>query len=125
MAKILLIEDEGEIRELLMDELAAQGHHVIEASNAPDGLEYFLEEAPDLVLCDRAMSGMSGYELLERIRNDYPQHDHVPFVYLTALTDPRDRGAVDHLRPSAYIGKPIDFIKLKEKINELLEVKRA
>jgi DNA-binding response OmpR family regulator len=120
MAKILLIEDESAVREMLLDELTVQGHQVIEASNGAEGLETFLEEKPDLVLCDRAMPGMSGYDVLDRIRREHPEYDKVPFAFLTALTDPRDKGGVEHLRPAAYIEKPIDFSELGAKIDELL-----
>ena len=120
MAKILLIEDEVDVLEMLVDELSAQGHETTEATNGEDGLKKILEAPPDLVLCDRDMPGMSGYNLLKRIRNDYPQYNNLPFVFLTALTDPRDKAAVEHLRPSAYIEKPVDFNLLAEKIGELL-----
>jgi len=123
MAKILLIEDEAPVREMLIDELTVQGHSVIEASNGEEGLKKFLESEPDLVLCDRAMSGMSGYDVLARIRGAHPQFDDVPFVFLTALTDPRDKAAVDHLKPAAYIEKPVDFNMLSDKIKSLVSNK--
>lgn len=121
MAKILLIEDETALREMLLDELTVQGHVVFEAPNGEEGLKKFLEEEPDLVLCDRAMPGMSGYDVLERIRGAHPQYNDVPFVFLTALTDPRDKVAVEHLNPSDYIEKPVDFRALSEKINSLIQ----
>lgn len=120
MAKILLIEDETAVREMLMDELSTQGHQVFEAPNGEEGIKKFLEIEPDLVLCDRAMPGMSGYDVLECLRESHPQYDKVPFVFLTALTDPRDRASVDHLRPSAYIEKPVDFNMLSRKIEALI-----
>lgn len=119
MVKILLIEDEAPVREMLVDELTVQGHSVVEAVNGEEGLKKFLEVEPDIVLCDRAMPGMSGYDLLSRIRGAHPQYDDVPFVFLTALTDPRDKAAVDHLKPSAYIEKPVDFAMLAAKVNTL------
>jgi len=121
MAKILLIEDEAPVREMLLDELTVQGHKVVEAANGEEGLKKFLEIEPDLVLCDRAMPGMSGYEVLERVRGAHPQFEEIPFIFLTALTDPRDKAAVDHLRPAAYIEKPVDFGMLAEQINLLLK----
>ncbi len=119
--KILLIEDEASVREMLIDELTVQGHKVIEAQNGEEGLLKFLETEPDLVLCDRAMPGMSGYDVLARIRGAHPQFSDVPFVFLTALADPRDRASVDHLGPAAYITKPVDFNTLSEKIKVLMQ----
>jgi DNA-binding response OmpR family regulator len=121
MAKILLIEDEAPVREMLTDELTVQGHKVVEASNGEEGLKKFLELEPDLVVCDRAMPGMSGYEVLERIRGAHPQFEDIPFIFLTALTDPRDKAAVEHLKPAAYIEKPVDFKVLVEKIKALIQ----
>ncbi|MEZ0223355.1 MAG: response regulator transcription factor [Alphaproteobacteria bacterium] len=121
MAKILLIEDEAPVREMLIDELTVQGHKVVEASNGEEGLKKFLELEPDLVVCDRAMPGMSGYEVLERIRGAHPQFEDIPFIFLTALTDPRDKAAVEHLKPAAYIEKPVDFKVLVEKIKALIQ----
>jgi DNA-binding response OmpR family regulator len=120
MAKILLIEDEAPVREMLIDELTVQGYKVIEATTGEEGLEKFLENEPDLVVCDRAMPGMSGYEVLERIRGAHPQYEDIPFIFLTALTDPRDKAAVEHLKPSAYIEKPVDFAALADKIKGLI-----
>lgn len=121
MAHILLIEDEPQVREMLLDELRELGHSVVEAPNGQEGLKLLIDNEPDLVLCDRAMPGMSGYDVLERIRGAYPQFADTPFVFLTALTDPRDRMAVDHLKPSAYINKPVDFKMLSDEINNLLQ----
>lgn len=120
MTKILLIEDEAAVREILMDELSTQGYTVSEASDGEDGLKKFLDIKPDLVICDRAMPGMSGYDLLERIRQSHPECSAIPFVFLSALTDQRDKSAVEHLRPAAYIEKPVDFKVLNEKIKALL-----
>jgi len=120
MAKILLIEDELEVREMLNDELTAEGYEVFESVNGAEGLEKMKEVNPDLVLCDRAMAVMSGYKLLEHLRENCPEYDNLPFIFITALSDPRDKAAVDHLNPSAYIDKPIDFSKLLEKMKELL-----
>lgn len=121
MARILLIEDEPQVREMLLDELTERGHKVIEADNGVEGLQMMVTSEPDLVLCDRAMPGMSGYEVLERIRGAYPQFADIPFVFLTALSDARDRLAVEHLKPSAYINKPVDFNMLTQKIESLLQ----
>lgn len=119
MTRILLIEDEPSVREMLADELTVQGHEVIEAHDGEEGLRKILEQSPELVLCDRAMPGMSGYTLLEKVRASHPQMAGVPFVFLTALADPRDRAAVDHLKPAAYLTKPVDFGALSEKITAL------
>lgn len=120
MAKILLIEDEQGVLEMLADELSVQGYDVLESQNGEDGFSKFIEERPDIVLCDRDLPGLSGYDLLKRIRAEHADRDDTPFIFLTALTDPRDKEAVDHLRPSAYLDKPVDFTVLTDMIKKLL-----
>jgi len=120
VANILLVEDEEPVRDVLLDELSAMGHEVQEAENGEVALDIILENAPDLILCDRAMPVMSGYDLLKRLRNVYPQYNDIPFVFLTALADPRDRDVIDELNPTAYLEKPIDFNDLQKALEKFL-----
>jgi CheY-like chemotaxis protein len=117
---ILVIEDEVALRELLVDELGDMGYRVVVASNGMEGLEKLQEVEPDLIICDRAMPTMTGYELLERIRGIFPQYGSVPFIFLTALTDAKDKQAVQPLRPYAYLEKPLDFGVLVDTIEKAL-----
>lgn len=117
---ILVIEDEEPLRELLEDELKTEGYKVATARNGAEGLEKLQDMQPDIIICDRAMPAMTGYELLERIRSVYPQYRHVPFIFLTAMTDPGDRIAVKPLKPAAYLEKPLDFDLLVNTIEKAL-----
>lgn len=119
-ATILVIEDEVALGELLEDELSAMGFRVVVANNGLEGLEKLQEVEPDLIICDRAMPTMTGYELLERIRGIFPQYGSVPFIFLTALTDAKDKQAVQPLRPFAYLEKPLDFQVLMDTIEKAL-----
>jgi CheY-like chemotaxis protein len=118
--RILVIEDEKDLRNLLQDELVAHGYKVFTASNGQEGLDMLLETEPDLIICDRAMPIMSGFQLLERIKGAFPQYVSIPFIFLTALSDPRDRHSVSHLEPYAYLGKPVDFDLLHSTIQKAL-----
>ncbi len=117
---ILVIDDEKELCEILKDELSAQGYRVEVALNGQEGLDKLQDVEPDLIICDRSMPQMTGYQLLERLRGAYPQYKKLPFIFLTALSDPRDRHGVDHLTPTAYLEKPINFDKLSEAIKRAL-----
>ena len=117
---ILVIEDEKELCDILQVELTAQGYKVTVAQNGQEGMTKLQEVEPDLIICDRAMPVMSGYQLLERIRGVYPQYSNLPFIFLTALSDPRDRHSVSHLEPTAYLEKPIDFDKLNKTIKKAI-----
>ena len=117
---ILIVEDEKELSEILRDELSSQNYRVVVANNGREGLDMLQTVEPDLIICDRAMPLMSGYELLERIRGAYPQYATLPFIFLSALADPRDKHAVDHLNPTAYLEKPVNFDKLSNTVKKAL-----
>ena len=117
---ILVVEDERELLHILNDELTSRGYKVELARNGQEGLDKLQSVEPDLVICDRAMPVMSGYQFLERLRGAYPQYNTLPFIFLTALADPRDRHAVDHLNPTSYLEKPVDFEKLATTISNAL-----
>ena len=119
---ILVIEDEKELCEILEDELTAQGYKVEIALSGEDGLKKLQDIEPDLIICDRSMPGMTGYQLLERLRGAYPQYNKLPFIFLTALSDPRDKHSVDHLNPAAYLEKPVNFDRLSETIKKALRL---
>jgi CheY-like chemotaxis protein len=118
---ILIVEDEDQLRDLLQEELAALGFKVAAARNGVEGLEKLQDIEPDIIICDRAMPAMTGYELLDRIRGIYPQYKDVPFIFLTALTDSRDRNAVVPLKPFAYLEKPLDFKILTDTLAKALK----
>jgi len=117
---ILIIEDEEALCEILQEELSAVGYKVAIARNGLDGLSRLQEIEPDLIVCDRNMPGMSGHELLERLRNVYPQYKSLPFIFLTALSSAADKQAVAHLKPYAYLEKPLDFNLLRQTIEKAL-----
>ncbi len=118
---ILVIEDEEDLCEILQEELTAVGYKVSVAHNGLEGLSRLQETEPDLIICDRNMPSMSGHELLERLRNVYPQYRRVPFIFLTALSAPADQQAVEHLKPYAYLQKPLDFRQLRQTIESALK----
>ncbi len=117
---ILIIEDEESLCELLQDELSAIGYKVFIARNGSEGLKRMQEIEPDVIICDRLMPGMSGTELLTRLRGVYPQYKHVPFIFLTALGASADQEAVESLKPAAYLVKPLDFAVLRKTIEKVL-----
>lgn len=118
---ILIVEDEQSLLSLIEEELTHAGYKVVTALNGEDGLRKLQDIEPDLIICDRGMPVMSGYELLERIRGVYPQYNKLPFVFLTALTDTRDKYSVSHLNPTEYLDKPVDFDLLLNTIEKLTQ----
>ena len=117
--KILCIDDEADFRENLVEFLEDLGHDVTEASDGAQGLELVRAQLPDLIICDRSMPKMTGTELLEALRNDGAIPDSLPFLFLTALDDRRDRHAAVHLNPTKYLTKPVDFDQLEGLLRSL------
>lgn len=117
MVTILCIDDEVDIRKLIVEELEDAGFNTLEAANGREGLEVITTKWPDIVICDITMPEMDGLELLAEIQINYPELSNIPFILLTALAD-RDNliaglkgGAAD------YLTKPIDFDVLMAKIS--------
>ena len=123
MRRILVIEDEEALLDDLVDLLrsAPEGYEVLEAPEGRTGLALIEARRPDLVICDRLMPAMAGHEVLEALRARDPEFVGMPFVFLTALTDARDREAVAALNPTLYLSKPIDHGALLRAIAALLE----
>lgn len=117
--RILVVEDDIAVRGVLCEFLQMEGHHVRCAANGQEAQQQLRREVPEIVICDRRMPVMSGYELLEWIRGEHPEWREVAFVFLTALADRRDRYAVSDLAPTAYLTKPIDFDELRALLERL------
>jgi two-component system, cell cycle response regulator DivK len=91
MAKILLVEDDPDTRELVRLTLELYGHDVTEATSAEDGVAKAHAVGPDLVLMDLSLGGkFDGLEATKRLRAD-PRFDATPIVALTAHAMPGDR----------------------------------
>lgn len=125
MAKILCIEDDTSLLQLLNEELSDAGHTVVLASDGCSGLEKILEEKPDLVISDISMPRMNGYVLLKTVREQHREFAEMPIILLSALAD-RDH-IIDGLDLGAddYLTKPIDYEMLLARVDaRLREAKR-
>lgn len=119
MAKILVIDDELVLCELMKDFLEASGHSVQTADNAMAGLKMLREGGFELMLCDVNMPGLSGLELLRLVRGD-PAFKTLPVLMCTA----RDMmGEVDQAfetGANGYVVKPFDMKSLNESVTKAL-----
>lgn len=115
MKKILVVDDEENIRELYRDELAEEGYQVELAENGGQALSKFESFRPDLVTLDVMMPGMDGIEVLRRIREKNPS---VPVLLLTAFGEFRQD--FNTWASDAYIVKSADVSELKQTIRQLL-----
>jgi DNA-binding response OmpR family regulator len=104
MAKILVVDDDPAIRQLLTDVLELDGHEVHLAVDGHDGLRLLELTCPDFVVLDVMMPGIDGYDVLRAIRAQ--EGDPLPVLMLTAAADPASaaRGWVDGV--DYYLAKP-------------------
>lgn len=120
--KILVIEDEEILQEMVKDFLSISGFDVCVASDGEEGLRLIYEELPDLVLLDCQMPKMDGYEVLSRIRKD-PLLVNLPVIMLTVKSSESDQLKGIQLGADDYIIKPYNRNVLVAKIRTLLERK--
>ena len=117
---ILCIEDDRETAALIAEELVERGFDVGMVYGGQDGLMAIMKSTPDLVLCDVTMPGMTGFEVLERLKELAPRLGHIPVVFLTALADRDNQLKGRLLGAEDYVTKPIDFERLVFIINARL-----
>ncbi|MFC6237399.1 response regulator [Longivirga aurantiaca] len=119
MRRILIVDDEFSVRSLLRDVLELEDYDVAEAEDGPSALVAMAAQRPDLVLLDIMMPGMSGIDVLVRVRSDALLRD-VPVVLLTAAGDDDTTWAGWTTGASLYLNKPFDHLNLLEWIERLL-----
>ena len=105
MKKILVIDDEEWLREMIHLALKQKGFDVIESSNGADGIEKARHELPDLILCDINMEKVDGYLTLASLRNEAPTAA-IPFILMTGLADNAGMRHGMELGADDYLAKP-------------------
>ena len=119
--RLLVVDDEPSMREFLEIMLAQDGYQVRTASSGEEGFEMFLQDEPDLVLTDVKMPGMSGLDLIRKIRS---LDTSVPVIVITAFASAED--ALRAVREGAYdyLSKPFQLDDLRIIMRNALEVRR-
>ena len=117
--KVLVAEDETDLRKMMKILLEIHGFDVIEAADGYEAVEKALDESPDLILLDLAMPVMSGLDSARTIRL-HEELDNIPIVAVTAYGDfydkrARDAGCTDVLQ------KPLDFGQLKPIVERYMD----
>ncbi|MCX8055982.1 MAG: response regulator [Ignavibacteria bacterium] len=118
--KILIVEDEEPIRELLKMELETEGFITDVAANGAEGLEKVKSFRPDLIVCDVMMPVMDGFTMQEHLSRDENFKD-IPLIFLTAKSDKKDIRFGKSIGAEDYITKPFEFEDLLVSINAKLK----
>ncbi len=105
MKKILIIDDEEWLREMIQLALRQRGYEVVEAHNGQEGIEKARAELPDLILCDVNMGKVNGYLTLAALRTEAPTAA-IPFILMTGLADNAGMRHGMELGADDYLPKP-------------------
>jgi len=122
MAKILVVEDEPHIRELLKTVLGIQGHQVVSAIDGQEGLDRALADPPDLAILDVLMPGINGLDLARILRQD-PRTAHTPLMVMTAWDEVRDQALA--IGVDDFVAKPVSLHDLQTRVAALLAAKQG
>ena len=116
MAKLLVVDDDKNLRLLYEQELADEGHQVFLVGSGPEALEYLKGNRPDLIVLDISMPGMDGIEALGKI---LAKDKSMPVILNTAYSTYKDNFMT--WSADAYVVKSGDLTELKGKIKEVLK----
>lgn len=121
-AKILIVEDDHDVAEMLNAYFGTQGYEVFIANWGEDGVKTGQAEQPDLVILDIRLPDIDGYEVARRLRNDR-RTNTIPIIFLTEKRDRADRLHGLELGADDYITKPFDVQELRLRVRNSLERK--
>lgn len=120
MKKILVIEDNADVRENVCEILELSGYEVESASHGKEGVEKVKSSMPDLILCDVMMPELDGFGVLKILNRDPGTFD-IPFIFLTAKVEKTDIRRGMGLGADDYITKPFDDSELLEAVEMRLK----
>ena len=120
MKKILLIEDNDDIRENTAEILALANYEVSTAANGKIGIEMALQQTPDLIICDIMMPVLDGYGVLHSVQKN-ESTKNIPFIFLTAKTERNDFRRGMEQGADDYMTKPFDGTELLNAVDSRLK----
>jgi len=118
-ARILVIDDERAVRDLISDALAIEGHDVMTAENGKEGLDLIGQYRFDLVFCDLRMPEMDGQALYEEVQRDHPQVLK-RIVFVTAQANSSDYGPFLRETGIPVIEKPFTLSQLRQAVGKIV-----
>jgi adenylate cyclase len=121
-ARILVVDDTAENRDILQMRLESQGYEVLTAVDGEDGLAKLRESLPDLVLLDVMMPKLDGFEVCRRVKADGTL-PFTPIILVTAKVDSKDVVAGLEAGGDDYLTKPIDHAALTARVRSMLRIK--
>ncbi len=117
--RILIIEDEANIRNFVKTILTANGYQVVEAQNAAEGRMMYLSHLPDLIILDLGLPDGDGIDFIQMVRKD----SAVPILVLSARTDESDKVAALDGGANDYVTKPFGTAELMARVRAALRIR--
>jgi len=117
--RILLVDDEEDLRKILKFRLEATGYDVSEAADGQEGLNKARSDSPDLIILDLMLPKIDGFKICRMLKFD-EKYKHIPVIMFTARAQEKDKEIGKEMGADAYITKPFEPGILLGKIKELL-----
>ena len=124
MSRVLVIDDESVVGTVLRYAFAAEGHQTVVADGGSSGIEMARSEHPDVIVLDLMMPEVTGFDVLEVLRDDDGTKD-VPILVLTAITMTRERERAMSEGADAVMTKPFDPRDVAQAVDALLVTPRS
>ncbi|HVW59074.1 MAG TPA: response regulator [Puia sp.] len=123
MKKILVIEDERDVRENIAEILLLSGYEVSKADDGLSGVEMALADIPDLIICDITMPRLDGYQVLHSLHR-HSRTSNIPFIFLTASLEKEQVRRAMTAGADDYLTKPFEGIELLNAVESCLKKRR-
>ena len=120
MKKILIVDDEEDIIEILQFVLEAQGYECITAMDGEEGLRLAKEILPDLIILDVMMPKINGYKISRLLKYD-AKYKNIPILMITARSQEEDKNIGEETGVDEYITKPFQVDYVLQKVKNYLE----
>jgi len=117
--KILIVDDEPFLREIVAAQLKAEGYDIIQATDGLEGLEKAKKENPDLIILDIMLPKMNGYEICGALKSD-SKYNNIPIILFSAKAQEQDKNLGEKVGADAYITKLFGAKELVTKVKELI-----
>jgi len=124
MARILVIDDDPDIRALLSTYFQGNGHQVFQAEDGAHGIGMAAQRRPDVVILDIDMPVLDGHSTLHVMKND-PTMSAIPIVVLTSHSNDQTRERLKRAGCAGFLGKPFDLGRLNQTVTQSLKASQA
>ena len=117
--RVLLVDDEDQLRRVMKDLLERDGYHVVEASDGADAIQQVDQHTPDILVLDLNLPGLDGYGVISHLRSR-PATENIPIIVLTAKGDEDNEVRVFELGADDFLSKPFRARALSARIQAVL-----